>query len=394
MAAAPWAALLAVLLLPSTSVAARQPVDLQWHAQIQGQLHFAPAFDDSATAAEEGERILGWRARRVRLSLKTSRFKWKSNIKIALDGGGNSWSMIGVPASSSLENPNPARLLSGWIQRDLGAGMKFRLGQFKRLLSQDYLVSSSDLRFVERSLVSEEAGSKRDVGAMLRGTWWRKQINLALAVLNGNGPNTLRNENDNLRLEARLDVDPLGRMKLEKARIGRKPRVRLGGAIAYGRKNERRPTSGYLLTAYDQQTAASAHVALAWRRVELRAEGFMRWRNPIDAEDPTRLDLGFSDAAHQEALDAQIRRRRGWYGQLAWCLPWMPDLEVAARAQQWWPDHNKPEEGSEAIDLGVTWRASGDQVKWQTGWMALRQHRQDKDPMDAWLLVTQLQLAY
>ena len=217
---------------------------------------------------------------------------------------------------------------------------------------------------------------------------------IVVIISHGNGPNTVRNDNDNLRLEARLDVDPLGRMNLGKGRIGRKLKLRVGGAVARWRKNERRTTGGYVLTEYDQGTAVSANLAAVWHGVELRAEGIARWSSPIDAEDPSRAELGFSDGAHIEALNELSRRRRGWYGQLAWRLPWLRQLEVAARAQQWWPDHNKPEEGSEALDVGLSWRADGDDVKLQTGWMALRQHRQDEGPLDAWLLVAQLQLVY
>ena len=392
----PGMALLALTLLPAASAAKQAPATLQWHAQVQGQLNFAPAFDDPATGADEGvgERILGWRARRLRVSLTAKRSGWKSGVKVALDGGGSSWGMVGVPASGSLAEANPTRLLSGWIQRDLGFGLKFRLGQFKRQISQDYLVSSSDLRLLERSFVSEEAGGKRDVGAMVRGTFWRKRINLVLLALNGNGSNNLRNNNDNLRLEARLGVDPLGRMNLGKGHIGRKPKLHIGGAVARWRENKRRKTGGYVLTEYDQGSAASADLAVSWQGIELRAEGFSRWSSPIDAQDATRIDLGFSEGAHNEALDELYRRRRGWYGQIAWGLPWLSQVEIAARAQQWWPDHNKPEEGSEAVDLALSWRSADDDVKLQTGWMALRQHRQDQDPMDAWLLLAQLQLVY
>ena len=390
-------ALLVALSVPASLYADEARTQLDWRAQIQSQLHLAPAFDDPATAGDEaaGERMTGWRLRRLRVSLEAKRGPWKSRVKLALDGGGSSWAMVGLPASQGESNPKAARLLSGWLQRDLPAGLRLRLGQFKRRLSQDYLVSSSDLRFVERSISSDGVGSKRDVGLMLQGAWWRKRIRVALLALNGNGANSLRNDNDNLRLEARIDVDPLGRMNLGKAKIGRKPKLRFGAAVARARTNEPYPqANGYIMREFNEDMAMSAHFAAVWQGVELRAEGFWRWTSPIDAEDPQRLELGYSDAAHQQALDAYYRNRRGWYVQVAWRLPWQRDLELVARGQQWWPDHQKPQEGKEAVDVGLSWRLDGDRVKVQTGWLALREHRQDQPTMDSWLWITQLQLTY
>ncbi len=391
----PLIAALMLSLVPMAADAAR-PMKMRWHAQLQSQFHLAPAFDDAATDIDESadERTIGFRARRVRIWLDARRGPWKARAKVALDGGGYSWALVGTPVLGSTAEAKPVRLLSAWAQRELPWGLRVRAGQFKRRLSQDYLVTSTDLRLIERSIASEEVGSKRDIGAMLRGDWWRRRLVMQLLVLNGNGPNKLRNDNGNMRLEGRLHIDPIGRMNLEKARIGRKPKLRFGGAVATWRSNKRRKTNGYLLTDFDEQSAASALLAASWQGVELRAEVFWRWASPVDAEDPQRKELGYSDGAHQTALDEQARRRRGWYAQIAWRTPWWRKLEVAARAQQWWPDHRKPDTGSEAVDLGLTWRQDGDRVKLQTGWMALRQHRQDQADLDAWLWITQLQLFF
>ncbi len=382
--------------MPQQGAAEERAQKLTWHAQFQGQFLLAPSFDDLSTSHDESEdeRTLGFRARRVRLWLDGRRGPWKSRAKVALDGGGNSWKLVGLPVIGSTAEANPVRLLSAWAQRDLKWGLRLRLGQFKRRLSQDYLVSSTELRFVERSIASEEVGSKRDVGLMLHGQWHGKRVVSQFLLLNGNGPNKLRNDNGNLRLEARLHFDPLGRMNLEKTYISRKLRFRLGGGFAMWRSNQRRKTNGYLLTAFDDAMAASGIFAATWQGIELRGEVFWRTASPIDAEDPLRGELGFSDAAHEKALAEQARDRRGWYAQLAWRIPRWRRLEVAARAQQWWPDHRKPGDGSEAVDVGLTWYQDGDRVKLQTGWMALREHSEGEADVDSWLWVTQLQLFY
>ena len=67
------------LLLPASVQAEEARTKLDLHAQIQSQLHLAPAFDDPATAGDEGdgERQTGWRLRRLRVSLDAKRGPWK-----------------------------------------------------------------------------------------------------------------------------------------------------------------------------------------------------------------------------------------------------------------------------------------------------------------------------
>lgn len=360
-------------------------------ATVHGHLQFrhtaAPAFDDPSTAADEseGDMTNSFDLRRARVWVDARLGGFKLRTKVAVESGA-------------------FRLLSAWAERDLPLGFELRAGQLKRMISMDYIISSPHTRLLDRSLASDESGAKRDIGLRLSRPLWRKRIQPMIAVFNGNGANMVANDNDSLRLEARLDATPLGKYDLEKANVGSKPRVMVGGAFGWWKKNAVRKaaapgdTSGsgdrYVLTEEDAEWIASLHAAARYRGVEVRGEYYRRQSDPVDAEDSARTAMGVTRAQHEALLSTYDRGRDGMYGQIAWRLPWAKQLEVAGRYGVWHPDRDDAARSTERISTAVGWRPHGDRVKLQGGWQQTRERAKDTKTATTWAWTTQLQLLF
>lgn len=81
-----------------------------------------------------------------------------------------------------------------------------QLGQFKLPSEEEGNRSSSKLDFAERSYIGRTFGDKRDIGAMLTGTW--PLVDYAFGVFNGAGQN-LSDTDDQKDLAAKVTLKPL-----------------------------------------------------------------------------------------------------------------------------------------------------------------------------------------
>jgi hypothetical protein len=85
---------------------------------------------------------------------------------------------------------------NGWIQKDMGNGLKLRFGQFKPLFTREESVSSRRLQAVERSQVNTQftAGTAQGVQGLYEADRWR----IAGALIDGaNTANTSWSNEDN-----------------------------------------------------------------------------------------------------------------------------------------------------------------------------------------------------
>ena len=99
----------------------------------------------------------------------------------------------GLGASQAIR----AALTDGYIEWTKYAFAHIRVGQFKAPFGAEWLVPSTRLVTVERTLMSDRLSLNRQVGVQVSGTGVRGRLGYAAALFDGNGFNT--NVNDNNR---------------------------------------------------------------------------------------------------------------------------------------------------------------------------------------------------
>jgi hypothetical protein len=307
---------------------------------------------------------------RARLEVGTDVLDWKLRTKVDFGRG-----MV--------------RLLNAYAERDLGLGTRLKLGQFKRIFSQTYLVSAEESQTHERPDVAEEAGGSRDIGVLLSGDWLGERVMAAVGVFNGNGMNTEGNDNTNLRVEARLDVAPLGKYDLVSHPIGRKFKVRLGGGVASYEDNAAlKDNKNVRIKQYDETLAFSAFAAARWQGVEARAEGFQGTRDPVDAR------ASDAQVPSLDSLGVKSVDWRGGYVQLAADVPFHRALQVAAVAEEWEPNAAIRTDSDTRYTVALNYHLDGDAAKIQAAWQDRTLRREGTDEFTHWTAFLQLQLAY
>ena len=135
--------------------------DAEWSLGLRGLVQVdGRYFTDDSAPDDDNE----WLLRRVRPTLE-GRFGERVSFRIMPDfGGGDS------------------QLIDAWIETKLDAGLTLRAGKFKPPVGLERLQSGSDLRIVERSVVTELLPN-RDIGVQLSGGSLR--LNWAAGIFNG-----------------------------------------------------------------------------------------------------------------------------------------------------------------------------------------------------------------
>jgi hypothetical protein len=116
---------------------------------------------------------------------------------------------------------------NGWIQKDMGNGLRLRFGQFKPLFAREESISSRRLQGVERSQINTQftAGTAQGVQAMYETDRWR--INGAVIDGTGTGNTAWSAEDTEYALTARGEFIAIGDWKAVEDDIGWR-----GGAAA------------------------------------------------------------------------------------------------------------------------------------------------------------------
>ncbi|MEW6358199.1 MAG: porin [Planctomycetota bacterium] len=110
----------------------------------------------------------------------------------------------------------------GYLELDYVPWLKVRFGQFKAPFGREWLQSSNDIQFVERSLAVDNLGPDRDIGIMAHGDILDGALSYATAVINGAGPGRL-DMDDHKDWAYRVVVKPFNKSKnpwLEGLEIG------------------------------------------------------------------------------------------------------------------------------------------------------------------------------
>jgi hypothetical protein len=159
------------------------------------------------------------------------------------------------------------------------------LGQFRTPFSLEYLTPFSLLQTANRSQVVDRVATRRDIGVMMQFAFGRFAT-LAGSLVNGEGPNTIRNANGKQLAAGRLTLFPISAVALGGKWAGEGSDHRWGfdarwmtrGLIVEGERIERR---GPLGTSSTTQRAAG-HYLLASYRVGRHVQPVVKWEQLRD----------------------------------------------------------------------------------------------------------------
>jgi hypothetical protein len=158
------------------------------------------------------------------------------------------------------------------------------LGQFRTPFSLEYLTPFSLLQTVNRSQVIDRIATRRDIGVMLHLAMPRRAT-VAAALVNGEGPNSIRNANGKQLAAGRLTLFPArtvaiaGKWAGEGAdhRWGYDVRWMTDGLTLEGERIERRASLGASTTQ-----RAAGHYVLASYRVGRHVQPVVKWERLRD----------------------------------------------------------------------------------------------------------------
>lgn len=222
-----------------------------------------------------------------------------------------------------------------YLNYKFGAPLTLQLGQFKPPQARQELTSASRQLFPDRSLANDTFNLGRDQGLQAAGSFADQLVQYRLGIFNGNGP-IAKNPDNRHMLAGRLDLNPLGVMKLDEAGWSSdKLLINLGGSFARNKVgpndvgNAFNPDSDVMDVALDLDalTAAdfkasygndltwllwTANLNARWRRVTFAAEYYQLNAAPDQGADwnvdgyyaqvgcqliPQRLELAVRRAA-------------------------------------------------------------------------------------------------
>jgi hypothetical protein len=159
------------------------------------------------------------------------------------------------------------------------------LGQFRTPFSLEYLTPFSLLQTANRSQVVDRIATRRDIGVMGH-LAFQDRVTLAGGLVNGEGPNSIRNANGKQLIVARLTLLPLPMVAIGGKWAGEGPDHRWGydvrwmtnGLVLEGERVERRaPLNGGMTQR------ASGHYLMASYRVGRYLQPVVKWEQLNDA---------------------------------------------------------------------------------------------------------------
>lgn len=207
------------------------------------------------------------------------------------------------------------------------------LGQFKIPYSEEYLISSSALDTIERSLPVTRMSSEYDRGIMVDGDILEKVLSYGIAVVNGTGGNKTE-DNDSKDIVARLVFSPWG--KNENALSG----LKFGAAYQSGEQK----------TGANKENRTRSDLMLKYQYKNFKA---------------------LTEYLNQETKKkgAQPVKNAGYFVQLAYGFPLENDhvIEPVVKYEVYDPDTNKAKDTQTIFTTGLNWYI-GKNVKFSTNY--------------------------
>lgn len=178
--------------------------DGQFEYRLRGLVHFDyRSFDGSAPASTIYD---GFLARRIRPTFEGTvfgKYGFRFTPEFAESGDGSATSGI---------SQNKTRVIDAYLDARFDPAYSFRFGKFKPFVGLERLQSGSDIKFIERSYVSNNILPNRDFGLSLYGEALDKKLNYAVGYFNGvkdGGENfTSQDENNHKDFAARVFSTP------------------------------------------------------------------------------------------------------------------------------------------------------------------------------------------
>lgn len=217
--------------------------DGQFEYRLRGLVHLDYRdFDGSAPASSVYD---GFLARRIRPTFEGTMFGkygFRFTPEFAESGDGTDTSGI---------KQNRSRVIDAYLDIRHDPSLQFRIGKFKPFVGLERLQSGSDIKFIERSYVSNNILPNRDFGVSVHGDVLDKKLNYAVGYFNGvrdGGENfTSQDENSEKDFAARVFSTPFAGTDSGLAGLG------FGLAGTWSTSNSNSLVSGYKTAgqAYD-----------------------------------------------------------------------------------------------------------------------------------------------
>jgi hypothetical protein len=169
-------------------------------------------------------------------------------------------------------------LEDGYLQWDASRTGAFmiRAGQFKVPLGRQEMSTSSGLQFVERSILSFEFTRGRDIGVEVRGRIANDKLEYRAGMFNGNPASRLDNDNTKFQYNARISLQPFGRVAYRESDLESGD----GPLLAVEAEIESNNLHGATNANDLNTTILGTSVMFKYRGVSLYGEYFDRERKP------------------------------------------------------------------------------------------------------------------
>ncbi len=197
----------------------------------------------------------GFLARRIRPTFEGTvhgKYGFRFTPEFAESGDGSATSGIAQ---------NKARVVDAYLDIRHNPEASLRIGKFKPFVGLERLQGGGDIKFIERSYVSNNILPNRDLGISLYGEVADKKLNYALGVFNGvrdGGDNfTGQDENQGKDIAARIFATPLAGSESALAGLGVGIAGTWSNAAANGLASYKTPGQAYNCFSYAAATTSN-----------------------------------------------------------------------------------------------------------------------------------------
>ncbi len=164
------------------------------------QLDYRDFIDDGLSTTNQAE---GFTARRIRPTFQGTLFG-KYDFRFTPE--------FGEAVNRAQDTGNSSRIIDAYVDARLFPEFKIRAGKFKPYVGLERLQGGGDIKFIERSYVSNNILPNRDLGVSVYGDFLDGKVSYALGAFNGVSDGgetaTLLDTNDDKDYAARIFVTP------------------------------------------------------------------------------------------------------------------------------------------------------------------------------------------
>ena len=223
-----------------------------------------------------------------------------------------------------------------------------RAGQFKTPLGRQWLISATRKQFVGDAIATREFKLDRDIGLMVQGEVSDGLFSYMVGAFNGAGKNA-RQDNNELMYVGRIQLSPLGKVKLSECFPSASQAPRLSFALATAFNSVEIESEDGAGTVGQDLLTMGGELAFFYRRLSAAAELF--WRQEMT-----------------DGIGSDVSSLGG-YAQAGFLL--IPEvLEVAARGSMVRPENREPDADLWEAGPAVNWFLAGHRLKLQFDYTA------------------------